>query len=568
MRTDNAPIALACLSASLAGGGALLVLGVEIPVAVRVVAAALPIAPLAWLVALLRRRAVRDAAGDEETRRLRGLVAGLARRALFLVDGEDRIATWSAGARDLLRWEEEEIVGQPLARLYRDADAAVNAPASDLQLARERGIADVEGWRQRRDGSRIWARCSIARAEDPAESGGTCSILIVDATRPREAEDARAETESRLRSLVEMTTDYSYVLVAREGSDLGIDWVSGEFRLATGYEPEELTGVMGGLGLVHPEDIPIAARRLRRLAARESDTSEFRILTKGGDVRWIRETGRPTWDVDRGELRIVCAATDITGQRSAEETARRQQAEVTRVLSAGSVAELISSFRHDLRQPLAAIVNYARGSARRLRSGSGDPAALLHPLEEIADQAMRANDLLDRNRGWRNELVPDPEPLDAGKVLRETVSLLRGDFAQRSVQAAIEIADDLPPVLADRPRIEQVVLNLCRNAIEAMDSVARDERRLRVSAIAAPGGCVEIAIDDTGPGIPPESSAMLFRPFFTTKPGALGMGLVISRSIVHSLGGRLHVESGPQGASARFTLPAPGEVREVARPSA
>lgn len=556
MRIDRSTIALASLLASLLATTALLVVDPVLPGPLPGRIAILGLAAFAWVASLVAAGRAALAERTARERRLQGLLRAGDALAIVGVDADGRIDEWSAGAARLFGRSAEEALGNPFALGHAEAALERGTIDSALRTAREQGAADLDGWCVRRDGSRFWARARLVRIPDAAVAAAPrIAVIALDATAARRGEDEAAEARERLRELAEMTADYAYLLIEKPDGQLVVDWQTGGLEGVTGRTTDGIDPRRGGLGLAHPEDVDLAVRHRRRLLAREADTAEFRVVSQAGDIRWVREIGRPRWDADRNELRILCAVRDITARKTIEARSRRKSAELTRTLNAATVAELISGLKHDLRQPLAAIVNYARGSIRRLRSGTIEPAALLPPLEEIAGLAMAADGVLVQLQGVSRDTLPEVEPMAVEPALRETIDLLADDIARLGVEVALDVPAGLPIALADRARFEQVILQLMRNALQALESVERAHRRVAISARAVDDG-LEVLVTDSGRGIAPASSAMLFRPFFTTKPGALGLGLVIARSIVHSIGGGLRVEPAPGGGTtARFTIP-------------
>ncbi|MDX2168334.1 MAG: ATP-binding protein [Deltaproteobacteria bacterium] len=243
---------------------------------------------------------------------------------------------------------------------------------------------------------------------------------------------------------------------------------------------------------------------------------------------------------------------DITERVRAEDNARQHQAELAHVLRVGTMGEMAAGLAHEINQPLGAIANYARGAVRRVRDGGLAAPGLLPILEEIAGEAMRAGEIIRRLRELIRKAGPQQTPVDVNELARNSVRLVQGEARQHGVDVQLELDGAVPCVAADATQIEQVLLNLLRNGIEAAGSAG--ERRVRVCTAAA-AGAVAVDVRDSGAGLPP---ADVFAPFFTTKPHGLGMGLSISRSIVEAHGGRLEALPGGPGATFRVTLPIAG----------
>lgn len=238
--------------------------------------------------------------------------------------------------------------------------------------------------------------------------------------------------------------------------------------------------------------------------------------------------------------------------KAAHAEARLQREEMEHGARLALLGEMASSIAHEINQPLAAIANYAGGCERRLVANI-DPEGVAEGLRMISGQAERAAGIVKRIRAFVRKQKPEPARLDLNEVVREALDLFRGIAARRGVAVETRLADRPPQVLADRIQLEQVLLNLLQNAVDAM--AGAESRRLTVSSTAE-GGLVEIGVADTGPGLNAETHGRLFEPFFTTKPDGLGLGLSLSRSIVEAHGGRLQAEDAPGGGAIfRFTLP-------------
>jgi len=491
----------------------------------------------------------------ESEEHFRSLVEGVRDYAIFPVDPEGKITSWNRGAERIAGYAAAEIVGRSVSHLYPPEEVAVGRPSIDLEHATAHGVHESEGYRLRKDGSRFWASTIIGPLYDEEHRVRGFSVAMRDVTERRRVEEALVRSEARYRAVSELTSDYAYAFRVDPTGAVTVEWIAGAFTRITGYTTEEVEQLGGGIALVHPDDIEIALARVRTLIAHRPDTSEFRIRTKTGDVRWIRESARPVWDEEKRLLRVYGAAQDISERKHAEDAARRHQAELAHLLRVATINELAAGLAHEINQPLAAIVSYARGCSRRMRSGSGETAELVRAVDEIAEQAMRADEIVRRLHRFVRKEAPRPEPLAVNDVVRHAVRLVDGEAAERGVGIQLDLASALPATRADAIQIEQVILNLVRNAFEAMAAVPSDRRSLSITTSATAEGNIEVAVRDAGEGIRPESLGEVFTPFFTTKSHGLGMGLAISRSIVEAHGGRIWATATPGGGTTfRFTL--------------
>ena len=220
------------------------------------------------------------------------------------------------------------------------------------------------------------------------------------------------------------------------------------------------------------------------------------------------------------------------------------------------MGEMASSIAHELNQPLAAIANYCMGCVTRLESGAFSPDDLVSAMRKASDQAERAGKIIRRIRDFVKKREPNRAPVPVAVIVDEAIGFAEIDARKAGVNIRLDVPQELPPVFADKIMIEQVVLNLVKNGIEAMHGSAPGRRELTVSARVDEGRAVEVAVADRGHGITPEQSGRLFAPFYTTKLDGMGMGLNICRSIVEFHDGRLWARPNDGGGSVFvFTLP-------------
>jgi C4-dicarboxylate-specific signal transduction histidine kinase len=243
----------------------------------------------------------------------------------------------------------------------------------------------------------------------------------------------------------------------------------------------------------------------------------------------------------------------------AELEARHRMAELAHMNRSAALGEMSAAIAHEINQPLAAIVASGSAGVRWLTNKSPNPEQAIAALRRIVADGHRASQVVATVRSMFKKDTRERVSLDVNQVLMEVIGFLRIECARHRVSVSMALTEGLPPVVADRIQLQQVVLNLVRNAIEAMSSVTDGARALQVRSEANGAGAVIITIKDTGPGIDPGSADRIFEPFFTTKPSGMGMGLSICRSIIEAHGGRLSAtRSNPRGSIFQVVLPAAG----------
>lgn len=271
---------------------------------------------------------------------------------------------------------------------------------------------------------------------------------------------------------------------------------------------------------------------------------------------WLVHVAHVERLVRRRTADLKAANTELSRQmlerERAEELSNRHRAERDQFSRLGILGEMASNMAHELNQPLAACINYAKGMRRMLDTGQADPALLAEGVNAVADQAERAAAIIQRIRGFVRRRPPQRGAVDINEVVRETVEMFQSLTGRKSLAIHLHLMAEAPRVIADKVEVQQVLLNLLQNA---MDAMAAEEGGITVR-VSASDGVVKVAVRDAGPGLSAEADAHLFEPFFTTKPEGLGLGLSICRTIVESHGGRLWAAPNDgRGLTMRFTLP-------------
>lgn len=375
------------------------------------------------------------------------------------------------------------------------------------------------------------------------------------AERERTQEALRA-SEERYRLVSELTSDYAYALRVEPDGACRVEWVTEAFTRMTGHSAAVLEGRDGWLAIAHPEDVPILERRSHALLSGRSIVSEFRILTADGRTCWLCDHARPLWcDESRRAVRILGAAQDVTERKQAEDEARRHQASLAQVSRLSTMGELAGQLAHELNQPLCTIVGNAQTAQRLLNAPTPSMTEIREALADVVAYGKHAGDVIRRLRSFLRQ-EPQIVVLNIQRLIEEVADLAEADARQHHARLRFELAENLPALRGDPIQLQQVLLNLVRNGLEAMTNTD-EPHELIVRARSPKVNEVMISVSDSGTGLTEDVAARLFETFFTTKPTGLGLGLPISRSIVEAHGGHLSATANPdRGTTFSFMLPA------------
>jgi C4-dicarboxylate-specific signal transduction histidine kinase len=265
-------------------------------------------------------------------------------------------------------------------------------------------------------------------------------------------------------------------------------------------------------------------------------------------------------ETEEGML-VSAAVRDVTERKQAEEALRQAQSDLAHVNRVTTMGELTASLAHELNQPIAAAITDANTCLRWLTRGQPDLEEARNAATRIVKDATRAGEIISRIRQVFKKSPAQRELVDVNEVIREMIVLLLSEATRYSVSVRTELAN-LPHIMGDRVQLQQVLMNLMTNSIDAMKDVD-GARELIISSQQAEDGQLMISVSDTGVGLPPQQANQIFNAFFSTKPQGTGMGLRISRSIIESHGGRLWAgDNSPRGASFHLTLPIKIEAHE------
>jgi len=397
---------------------------------------------------------------------------------------------------------------------------------------------------------RLNARLEQRVAARTADLEGANRRLQAEIAERRRATEALLMSQAQLADTLDNSTaiislkdlDGRYLLVNREFERL----FGGARRIIIGRSDEDL----------------FSAALAERLGARDTDVLSAGVPASFEQELPVTDPPRsyvcvkfPLRGADGAPYGLGMMATDITELKRLQEELRRHQEELAHVLRLHTIGEMAAALAHEINQPLCAITNYAQGAVHRMRSGFADQDALLQAFEQIAVEGLRAGEILRGIRGLVRQDGEPGAPVDVNTLAGEAVRVLEPQARQHGVTVRLESGGGLPPVHGNPTQIEQVMVNLMLNGVQAVADT-RHPRREVVVATARSGDSIEVAVSDTGAGIEPGVATKLFSPFVTTKPTGLGLGLAISRSIVENHGGRLWAtRNAVVGTTFHFSLP-------------
>ncbi len=387
------------------------------------------------------------------------------------------------------------------------------------------------------------------------EEPSVAAIIVSsrDITDRRKAEILLRESEERFALAVAGANDglWDWDLLADKF------YASPRLRAILGFDEQEDIPRPEVLGLrIHPDDLErVTTEFMKHINGISANyEAEYRQRHNDGTYRWVLARGLSVSDTSGKPYRIVGSLSDVTARKQAEEYARDRQAELAHVLRVSAMGEMAAGLAHEINQPLAAIVNFARGSIHRLHTGQPTDE-VVDALKRIANEALRAGGIVRGLRQFLRKEPPRHASADLNSIVADAIRLVEPDARRHGVAIRAAFTDGMPTVQVDQVQIQQVIVNLIRNGLEAMDRCNGTRRELSVRTSIAGSDAITVAVRDAGEGLP-EGGDKIFDPFFTTKPNGLGMGLSISRSIIHAHGGRIWSSANPEGgATFSFTIP-------------
>jgi PAS domain S-box-containing protein len=312
---------------------------------------------------------------------------------------------------------------------------------------------------------------------------------------------------------------------------------------------------------IHPDDRDrLDAEVERAVREKKRYSTAFRIVLPDGTVRHLESIGQPVFSTNGKLVEVVDTEIDVTERMRAEEAYREAQMALAHANRVATMGQLTASITHEVNQPITAAVTYASAARRFLSAEPPNFREVDDALSKIVKEGNRAGEVVERVRALVKKVPARKDTVAIDDAILEVIALTRAEAANNSVSMRTQFAEGLPRVQGDRVQLQQVILNLVVNAIQAMSAIREGPRELQISIDAVPSeGSVRVEVQDTGPGLSAETLPRLFEPFYTTKSEGMGMGLSICRAIIEAHGGRLWATGcEPRGALFQFTIPATG----------
>lgn len=476
--------------------------------------------------------------------------------AVVTVDENGIVLSFDGAAERLFGYSPHEVIGHGIDMLMTEDDRA--RCGASLEPSLHSGVPHLIGTgrevtARRKDGSTLRGFLSvgpIAGYERPR-----FIAIVHDLTLRQQALDAvrherdRANTylEAMQTILVGLDSAHRITVINRKGCEM------------LGYAEADLLGRHWFSTVVPTELIASLTPELDALMGRcdhQPHYYEHPVVTRTGARRLMAWRCKRLQADPQDQTRLLCSGEDVTDARRADAELRQSEERMTHVSRLATMGEMASSIAHDINQPLAAITNYAQASVRLLAVNPPDLDEVREALQQIAEQALRAGDIIRRLRSLVRNRQTAFELGAINTIVAEVEPLLRADARGSNVKLSFELGDDLPNINLDRIQMQQVVLILVRNAIDALNDVPADRRSVLVRTTAVPNA-VQVVVQDDGPGVAPDILGRLFMPFVTTKDNGTGLGLAIARTIVEAHRGRLDYHANqPRGACFVVALPA------------
>jgi two-component system, LuxR family, sensor kinase FixL len=467
------------------------------------------------------------------------------------------VTAWNAGATNILGYEADEMIGQPITRII-PPELHEEEKQILMRLRRGERIRHYETIRLAKDGRRVDISLTVSPLFNQSGKVVGASKVARDITERKLAEQALRETTARLRTLTETAVD-GVIMIDARGVVLMFNPACEKLF---GYSADAVIGE--NVKMLMPQPY---RHEHDRYITNYRDTRDPKIIGIGREVIGLRKDGSTfPMDLSVGEARqdgesiFVGIIRDLTSRKRTEAELEQARAELVRVARVTSLGELTAAIAHEVNQPLTGLVSSGNACLRWLAGDVPNLKAARESVERMISAGSRAGEVIRRIRALVGKAPPLRDRLNINDAITEVIALIRGEIQRNRISLRTKLSTDVPLVLGDRIQLQQVILNLILNAIEAMSDVSPQPRELSVSSAKdGPNGAL-VSVRDSGTGLDGTVLDRLFEAFYTTKSHGMGIGLAVSRTIIQAHGGRLWaMPNVPQGAIFQFTLPADGE---------
>lgn len=480
------------------------------------------------------------------------LIDGALGYAIYMLDPAGHVTIWNKGAERLKGWTEAEVLGRHTALFYPRDEVEAGKPEADLAAARQVGRLEEEAWRLRKDGSEFLAHITITALLDEQGKLRGFGKVIRDVTEQRAVERALRASAAHLESILSTVPD-AMVVIDERGRILSFSKAA---ETLFGLSETEVVGA--NVAILMPEpDRSAHDGYLRHYLA----TAERRIIGKGRTVTGRRADGS-TFPMDLfvgeaiadGERLFTGFIRDLTEKQATEERLEELRSNLVHASRVSAMGTMASTLAHELNQPLTAVANYMEAIRDLIATPNPDDLTMIREaLDDAASEAIRAGQIVRRLREFVARGETDKSVESLPQLIGEATEFALLGAREKGVTARFDLDPAAGPVLIDRVQIQQVLINLIRNAVEAMG--VSTTRELVVSSRNDDAGQVRVSIADTGPGVEAGIAEDMFRAFNSTKADGLGLGLSICRTIVEANGGRIWMEPRASGGTIfHFTL--------------
>ena len=467
---------------------------------------------------------------------------------IIVLDREERIHYISPSGERALGIPWQDLVGRPIFNFMHPDDVG----SARLVLGEQAPDAIrtfVFRYLKPQGGERIIEAVVTNLLGEPAVAGLVVNARDISDRRRAEEELSRSEAFLAEGEKLSHTGSWAWNLTTGE-----VTW-SLEHFIIMGYPRCQPTLDMFFDRICTEDNARVRTAMRRAVRGKGPLEIEFRINLPDGSVRYIAAAGHTLSDEAGQPIELICTSMDVTERKRAEDALQQAQAELAHVARVAGMGELTASIAHEVSQPLTGIIVNATAALRWLSLRPPNLEKAFETVTRITRDGERAAGVVARLRAFFRKSLPKIEPLNINEAILDVAALIGSEVRAKDVALDIRLADELPPVAGDRIQLQQLILNLMVNAIEAM-SKSEGERTLQVGSMADPAGNVVVSVRDSGPGLDSVNLDRLFDAFYTTKSEGMGMGLAICRSIVEAHGGQLcALANHGRGATFEFTLP-------------